>query len=82
MNLLQRKLKFLELNPVDICSAELDGFCPYLSVDIPSELECDELHVWVQDVYIYSIQDNGGSRGIEEMKQVLLTEAVVNIIEK
>lgn len=87
LELYKLRLKCCELDAYDVCSADLDSFCAYVTVtfspyeqklaEIENELEelgCNDYEddsEWRYDNYLYSIQYAGAGRGLETVKNEL-----------
>lgn len=81
------RLKCCELDAYDVCDAELDSFCAYVTITFGpyeqrlAEIECEleelDYHeyeddsMWRYDTYLCSIQDSGAGRGLESVKKEL-----------
>ena len=78
--LCELKLKVLDLDPYDIVKVDMDSFCPYTFVKLPSGLRKfksklvsddydyeDEYEEWINEEYIENLQ-NSGTKCLSDMR--------------
>ena len=90
MTLNERKLKILELDAYTICVPVMDGFDAYVSIEVPEDIsykgedcyskDCENLDIWLDEVYLQTLRDYGYTTAIENMKRDILNESIVKVI--